>query len=215
MKKNGFTLIELIVVVGIMAVLGLIFTNTLMQTLRGQNKVRILNQVKQNGQVAMEKISNAIRQGEKVVCIGNSKGLNVPTPNDTIITYKGTYSRIRFYQATETANGVIKQTDFTIADIPDGVSEKDLCGLPTDVGLPNNISTLTDNDLINGVSVRFDSVNAVLSPIFKVNSLVGYADTVTINFRVSQGIKAGLAYESNVETNGVPFATTIQVRGGK
>lgn len=208
MKRNGFTLIELLVVIAIMAVLGIIFSGTLVQTLRGQNKVKIINQVKQNGQVALDKLSGEIRQAERVICIGSVVG----GPNDNIIIYKsGTYYRFRLVaERAGLDNGYIKRSDFTVQNITVGTAESTLCALDTDFRV-DSVANLTDTDSVGGVSIRFDS----LQPVFSRNALTGYGDTVTIRFRAAPAARTGTLFENLVEDGGVLFNTTVEVRGIK
>lgn len=209
MSRKGFTLVELIVVVGIMGILGLIFTNTLIQSLRGQSKVKIINEVKQNGQVILDRLSNDIRQAEDVVCIGTNEQ-NPGGKRDTIVIVKqGTYSRFRFIPPTTDANGLIKRSDFTAEEVTNIEADELLCSTSGDIG---STYTLTGTDPVGGVSVNYDGGNHVFdwgSP------LPGYSDVVTVKFRAYQGVKSGGFFESSVDSEGVLFATTIQVRGGK
>lgn len=207
-KQAGFTLVELLVVIVIMAALGLIFTNTLVQTLRGQNKVKVINQVKQNGQVVIEKLSNEIRQAERVICVGNYYG----GAADTIVTYRaGTYSKFRFKPETGTENGLIKRNNFNLMDgsVPRGVLETTFCGYD-DFG--TDIIYLTDRDTSTGVSIQFDGSQAVFS---LMPEKAGYNDVVNIHFRAESGIKTGSFVETLVEGGGVLFNTSVEVRGAK
>lgn len=218
---RGFTLIELLIVIGVMAVLGFIFTNTLVQTLRGQNKARIISQVKQNGQVILDKLSSEIRQSEKVVCVGDNSGTmgsDEPSTDsiaDTIVVFKqGTYTRFRFYpempEVGPTRNGFIVQNIFTGSDIPNGTTDELLCTNPAGLSL-GQTNYLTDTDVKNGASVSYDNVE----PFFNWIRQAGYNDIVTIKFRIFQAVNSGGVYESAVGSDGILFTTSVQVRGGK
>lgn len=215
MKNKGFTLIELVVAVAVTSILGVILTNLLTQTLRGQVKVRIIDQVKQNGQVSLDKISNEVRQAQKVVCIGtNQENQPPPQPNDTIVLFKnGSYIRFRFYpqvdSGTDISNGVIVRSDFDASAIPTGLTDPMLCTSPQSLTFGQEYN-VTDTDTINGISIKYDGS----TPIFAKNSAPGYSDTVAIRFKAFQGVKAGTTYESAVG-DGIAFGTTVQVRGGK
>ena len=217
-RNNGFTLIELIVVIGTTAILGLIFTNTLTQTFRGQSKSTAINKVKQNGQSVLDTLSNSIRQAEKVVCVGTNSD-NAQNPNDTIVLYKqGIYSRFRFYPpparpaGCPTDNGCIKRNDFTQDDVVNITT--DLCTDNTDHGI-NSVYILTDTDPVNGVSLKYDDSGGVKKPIFIKDSRAGFNDQVTIHFLADVGVNAGQTYEAEVGNGGILFDTTAQARGGK
>ncbi|KKR81243.1 MAG: hypothetical protein UU73_C0003G0193 [Candidatus Daviesbacteria bacterium GW2011_GWA1_41_61] len=221
MKKPGFTLIELIIVVSIIVLLGLIFTDILVQTLRGQNKVRILNQVKQNGQVVMEKLSTSIRQGGEVKCVGDLED-DSDTIDDTITMFKpsgyspnqGTYIRFRLIRpVANTTNGYLTEEYFTDKEqSSQGFTDSQLCIKRVDLGFK---SYLTDLDTIKGVSVdHYSTDEASFSPLFKKIEKKGYNDAITVTFRLFPGVKVGAgAYEADVKEGGIPvFTTTVQLR---
>ncbi len=214
MKKEkrfcyGFTLVELLVVVAIMVVLGLIFTDTLIQSFRGQSKVKAINLIKQNSQVTLDKIANEIRQAEAVVCVSAHDTTNNPNniPTDTIVIARnGNFIRYRFYEAKSTspqANGYIAM-DYTSS--------------PSENACKNEAqlsqTSLTDQNLSAGISVVRDGSSPVFSWDRK-ESETGYNDLVTVKFRATAGIGAGETYENTVQEGGILFNTTIQVRGGQ
>lgn len=219
--KRGFTMIELIVVVSVIVLLGLIFTDILVQTLRGQNKVRILNQVKQNGQVVMEKLSTSIRQGGEVKCVGDLE-TDSDTIDDTITMFKpsgyyptqGTYTRFRLIRpVADSANGFLTEEHFTDKEkSSNGFNDPQLCTKSLDMGLKGY---LTDLDTIKGVSVdHYSTDEASFSPLFKKIEKDGYNDAITVSFRMFPGVKVGKgAYEGDVKEGGIPvFTTTVQLR---
>lgn len=216
-RKQGFTLIELLVVVTIMVIMGVIFTSILIESLRGRNKVNAINQVKQNGQVVLDRLSNEIREAEKVVCVAKFTGVSQNSGNnkDTIVIFKnGTFSQFRFFEpkpiAAPSVNGSIKKMDFTSADLVNEdleniVASSNLC---TEYSPPtgNFDQYLTDKDSQKGVSVNLlDNQN-----IFEQRN-----DSIIIKFSASAGVKAGYAYDATVKDGGVPFTTSVQVRGIK
>lgn len=209
-SRQGFTIVELLVAVTIMVIMGVIFTDILVESLRGRNKVNAINQVKQNGQVVLDKLSNEIRSAEKVVCVDNFSAPNANViPKDTIVIFNnGTYTQFRLIKPPS-ANGKIQKANFTRPDITDVNSDLGLCSWPPPPGT-NLIQSLTDTDSKNGVSVDFTPGVASYENAFEQNG-----DNVIIKFNASAGINAGYAYDVTVKDGGIPFMTSVQVRGIK
>lgn len=59
--KDGFTLIELIVVISIVAILATLVTGVLFSALRGSSKTNVLADVKENGSYALSVIGRTLR----------------------------------------------------------------------------------------------------------------------------------------------------------
>ncbi len=210
-KNNGFTIVELLVVVVIMVIMGVIFTDILVESLRGRNKVNAINQVKQNGQVVLDKLSNEIRSAEKVVCVDK---FNDPsgngTPKDTIVIYNnGTYSQFRLFPPRPTSNGYIQKgiisPDVATNDV--NTNNPNLLCTQTEISGIDLKQSLTDIDPKNGVSVDI--------PPSPQNVFEKSGDSVIIKFNESAGINAGYAYDVTVKEGGIPFMTSVQVRGIK
>ncbi len=66
-KKNGFTIIEIVVTVGILAVVAVVGTNIFFTVLRSSSKSKVLTTVKQNGDYALSVMERMIRKSEKIV----------------------------------------------------------------------------------------------------------------------------------------------------
>jgi prepilin-type N-terminal cleavage/methylation domain-containing protein len=221
-KILGFTLIELIVVVAIMAILGVIFTDILIQAIRGQNKIKAINAVKQNGQVVMDKLSNEIRQAEKLVCIG--KSILSPVDN-TIVTYNGgVYSRYRLISpqpiSNPTQNGVITRNDFSdefiVRDVNGNFNEQDLCTVADITSTP--LTNLSDTNTVSGVSLNFNKNDLGNSqPVFSktASSEAGFGETIIIQFSATSGVGAGYTYDVTLKEGGILFKTAVGIRGGQ
>lgn len=220
-KNKGFTVVELLVVISIMVILGAIFTNILIDTLRGRNKVRAINQVKQNGQVVLDKLSNEIRNADGVVCVDKyiAAGANPGSVKDTIVIVNGgVYTQYRFIAApSSSVNGKIQKLNFTEKDIPTTsesltrIPDANLCIDQSDSlngGGSNLQQSLTDTDPINGVSIIYNQVNGIDQDVFEQRD-----DNIIIKFNASAGVQAGSAYDVTVAEGGIPFSTSIQVRG--
>lgn len=71
MKKNGFTLLEVMVVIGLFGVLVTILTTVVVQAIIGANRANITNDVRQNAQAIMSDIGSEVRKSS-CVQIGSS-----------------------------------------------------------------------------------------------------------------------------------------------
>ncbi|HBQ50639.1 hypothetical protein A3B42_02535 [Candidatus Daviesbacteria bacterium RIFCSPLOWO2_01_FULL_38_10] len=132
--NKGFTLVEMIMVMAIVAIVGVILVMIFANTLRGSSKAQILSVIKQNGQAVLGTMDNAIRNADNVVCPPDS------TPTDTLVVVKnGIYTRFRFIN-----NSIEKDnpTDFTTTTCSD---------------LSVSPVNLTDTDPKTGVSVQSGS----------------------------------------------------------
>lgn len=208
-RSKGFTLIELIIVIGIMGILGTIFTDILVQSLRTQNKVRILNQVKQNGQVVLNTIVNEVQKSERVICINAGNGT---TASNLVLYRQGVYTRFNFLprnvDITNNPNGYVSSYTFTAEELSDhNYVPEDSCGTDIDSLYNSRSVYLSDRDPLNGISVDYDGTN----PVFKQ---VGYNnEAVTIRFKAFEGTALkGQTYETTVSADGILFTTTVKIR---
>ena len=200
--KRGFTLVEIIVVLAIMAILGLVLTQIFYSTLRGGSKAQVSSIVKQNGQAAVEAIDKTIRSADKVVNLCPSPfgvhgsaveiGLDCTTNCSAIVIIKNkVYTRFLYVPAdsSDTNNGYI---------VMDTLTSPSEC-LNSTFG--SDLSILTDKNAKTGVSIE--------SGIFSLSRLVGTEDVVTIGFSVMPGSGIQSAYPDVI---GTPFKTTVKLR---
>lgn len=70
MSEKGYSIIELLTVIGILVIITSLITAILYSTLRGSGKTKITTAVAQNGNYALSVISNAIISSDAVTSIG-------------------------------------------------------------------------------------------------------------------------------------------------
>lgn len=66
MRKTGFTLIEILIVLGIFGVIAIIGVNMFFAILKGSAKTRILTEVKQNGNYALGVMERMVRNARNL-----------------------------------------------------------------------------------------------------------------------------------------------------
>lgn len=181
-KQFGFSLIEVVLAIGILSVIGVIASNLLTRTYRTSSDADFLSRLKQNGTVASDILGEAIRMADSVVCYG-------PANNSKVIIIRdlaGKYVRYRF---VEPGGYIARKEDIIPQDL------KTFC--QEDLNTSNEIS-ITDKDPISGVSITNGKFTYVPG--------AGGKDTVTIKFDVGSPVNQyGQAAIVNIQT-------TVQVR---
>lgn len=201
MKKSGFTLAEILVVIGVLSVVGIIVLIIFSRTLRGNNKSQILTAIKENGQSVLENMDKTIRGADNVVC-----PVATTLSSNTLVIFKdGVYTRYRLVPQSGNcgggSNGMIQQDIVTpSAQEADPVLFRNrICAIADpQVGA----ITLTDTNINTGVSLTAGS--------FTLNKSSGFKDIVTINFVLNPGVCAPPAVSGQIDP--VTFQTTIQLR---
>ncbi|MDO8573980.1 MAG: type II secretion system protein [Candidatus Daviesbacteria bacterium] len=216
--RQGFTLVEMLVVMAITAIVGtmlmVIFTNTL----RGSNKAQILAVIKQNGQAVLDNMDKNIRGADNVIC---------PTPsnpsNTLVIVKNGCYTRYKFVDPTPdpnpTQNGQIQQ-DNPQPDPSTPCTQNSPAPTPVDIqAFINNVcldpmvnpTILTDTNSQTGVSIikTKDSIGNDL-PFFVPSNPSGFKKSVTIQFALKPGVDVPAAISDQIDP--VTFQTTIELR---
>ena len=72
-QKSGFTLIEILVVVGILGIIAVVASNVFFTTLRSSGKTKVLTKVKENGDYALSVMERMIRDSQEVVTNTDNK----------------------------------------------------------------------------------------------------------------------------------------------
>jgi len=90
MKKNGFTLIEILIVIGIFGILAFIGTNMFFTILKSSAKTRVLAEVKQNGNYAISVMERMVRNARSAECISGGVLITNPDRDTTNFFCEGT-----------------------------------------------------------------------------------------------------------------------------
>lgn len=209
-KSEGFTLVELLVVIAVMSIFGLLILNIFTQSLRGSNKSQIIGVIKQNGQAVLETMDKAVREADNVICLSDTL--------DTMVAVKnGIYTRYIFSLPSSSTNGLVEQDNPVklVLNVVPAREETDaefinrVC-LAADPLLPTVI-VLTDTNTKTGISVikAKDTLGNDV-PFFTRNKQAGFRDTINIRFALKPGIQAPLAIAGQIDP--VNFETTVQLR---
>lgn len=184
--KSGFTLVELLVVLGILAVTVGVVLVFLTAVLKGTNQANITSELKQNGQVVLDSLERQIRNAKSVTTgpaiggwIGGSTSHVILTLADNREMHLGCFNP----PGTNTENGWI------------GVGRAP----GTVVG---DYTAATNRDLVAGVNVSSCVITVT-------NSSSSAPALVTLTFNLGQGIQAPSRkdYKASLE-----FKTTISLR---
>lgn len=224
MKKMGFTLIEMLVVLSLLSIFGVLILTIFTRSLRGNNKSQIIGVIKQNGQTVLEMMDKLIREADFVVC----PRVNSPSSKTLVVVKDGQYTRYRFI-IPRAANSLtrndcmaVSDTDLTkatngciISDNPsketvgtDSTTGKEYADpafvnkVCADADILISPTTLTDTNPQTGISV--------LDGSFALNKQTGFKDQVTVKFKLKPGIYASDLVAGQIDA--VSFQTTVQLR---
>ncbi len=237
MKKNGLTLVEVLVVMAVLSITGIFILNIFSQSLKGSNKTQILGVIKQNGQAVLDTMDNTIRNADNVVCPYFISGDTAYSY--TLVTVKdGIYTRYRLISAdanntnTTTAaniscnntvnparNSCFVQDNPIKQPISPGVEETEpqlvarICNEADP--LLSTAVLLTDNNPQTGIAVNCVTGSCAPLPnsanaIFVRDRSSGFKDQVTIRFIAKPGVSAPAAVAGQIDP--VTFRTTINLR---
>lgn len=189
--NKGFTLIEFLVVVGILTtVVGstLLFLTSI---LRGSNQTNITNEVKQNGQVVFDSLDKQIRNGRNAVSIvpptGSSSAIMLTLSDDSFLFLAC------FDTVPNTSNGWIGSVSSLTSSAP----------------VPASYVPLTNQDKISGVDIKCDSSPGATFSAIPASAGSATPSIVKMGFGASQAVLA--PSRSDFQAN-IRFDTTISLR---
>lgn len=207
-SRSGFTLVELLVVMSVLAIAGMLILVIFTNTLKGNNKTQIVGIIKQNGQAVLEVMDKTIRDADRVVCV-------TYTPPQSIVTVKdGLYTRYRFTPAVvPTSNGYFTQETFGLPATPPPGTNSNFFIRDFEITLCTDPSVssqqITDTNLQTGISVDCQG-ECTFNPIYTRDKSAGYKDRVTIKFAIAPAVGAPPSVAGQIDA--VQFQTTVQLR---
>lgn len=184
-RKTGYTLIEFLVVVGILALVVGSTTLFLTSVLRGTNKSNVTGEVKQNGQVVLDSLERQIRGASDVVWMSSSYIILVR--NDDLPLHIQCFGQTSGSSPKNGRIGIVKAAVDQVSSMASYVS-------------------ISNDDVISGVNIvncQFNYIPADLS------SGAGAPGLVSVEFEATQAINAPSRVEFQANAK---FATTISLR---
>jgi len=160
-KKSGFSLIELIVVIGLLTLLMLAISSTMLMSIVSSNRIRTTTKVKQAGNYALGQIQGMIRNAKSVkLCSSTTDSMTIVNPN-------GSSTMIMLESAKIASNSGVYLTP---ADLT--VSNFTLTCLPG-----NTTPTLSNTTLIK---VAFDLKSSLTTQKATENPLLHFETSVNL-----------------------------------
>lgn len=200
-KKNGFSLIEVLVTVTILTVIGVAISTIVTRSFQSNTKTELIGSVKQNGQGALAIMEKDIRESDTVVCPLSGTGTIL-----TLLT-KTNGKYIRFTMVTEGggANGTIYREEFIFQTLP--VTSDQLCNLSS-YALQSNKIPLIDDTSASAISLK-----NITGTGFTVIKNPGFKDTVKVQFDLGPSVTSPTNFQNTLGgSNSVNFQTTVQIR---
>ncbi len=200
--RRGYTLIEFLIVIGILSVsIGSVFM-ILTSVIKGSNQANIGAEVKQNGQAVLEGLERQIRIATNVRVMGGSEFIpsGASTGNSGMVLTKPTGGYI--YLICVNKDSTVPPTYNGWIGIASGTSD-----LPPP--LASSYQSLTANtDLISGVDIDCTAGTAG-STAFRVDTATSSVKVVTISFTANQGVSAPSRVDFKANAK---FQTVISLR---
>lgn len=194
----GFSMIEVLIAVSIVAVIGVFTTTILTRTYKAGNQGVALSRLKQNGELAMDIMTDAIRNSEGVVCYGPPSATR--KTEIVIRTLEGKYTKFKFVEPVVAGNTVLTDGNGYITK-QENLNPSDYAVFcTTAIATPAPVP-ITNANNSSGVSIS-------LGEFKKLTPQSTSKDSVMISFTVNRT----LAQNATTETDVALMQTTVQVR---
>lgn len=121
MKNRGFTLVELLVSIGLVLIVGTVGTSIIASILRSYNKAHIINEVEQNGNYVLSLMESQIRNAKSVSpTSGTTQTLTVTPQEGSVFDFSianvGGIGVVRKDSEILTNNNPVNGVEVVVAD---------------------------------------------------------------------------------------------------
>lgn len=114
-QEDGFTLLETLVSLAIVAMVSVVLSQVFISTLRTNTKTEVLKEVKQSGDLAMESITRMVQNAQSVTCpTGQSLAIVNPDGNTTTVSCQDVSSVARLASSSATATVYLSSETVTL-----------------------------------------------------------------------------------------------------
>lgn len=207
-NNRGFTLIEVLLASLIIGVVGFILADILLRSFKVNDKVQLISNIKQNGQNALNIISETIRNSDEIICPESNsitnKAIVLKKNNQTTTGVDTTYTRFRICATAESCtgrgtNGYITKDLVTPTDPNDPAALANLCQ-----SVPPNAPRLINDDINSGVSI--------VDGKFEFLSYDPTNKSVLVELKIAPTVLSRSGYENEIDGGFILFQTTVQKR---
>ena len=152
--KNGFTLVEILIVISIFAVIGLLSTRSVFLTLRGAKKSDSLVRVRENVNYSLSVIERQLRNAESVTTCGVSTGTL------SYVSLEGTSTTFTCVAPSGNATGYIASGSGRLTSNEISVTSCSFTCSQTDINNPPVVKIVVEAEDSESISVEKGSVSA-------------------------------------------------------
>lgn len=184
MPGRGYTIVEFLVVLGLLGLVLGVALLILTSILKASNQTNVLVQVKQNGQVVLDSLEKQIRNAQLAQKVSTNYIKLARQGQDPL--------HIKCFPSSAGANGWIGSVVST-------------ANPPAD----SSYSALTDRDTVKGVDINCNPDANCKFDVIASSAGSAYPPVVLICFRVNQGVSAPTRADFSAN---VQFDTTISLR---
>ncbi|MFC1653227.1 prepilin-type N-terminal cleavage/methylation domain-containing protein [Patescibacteria group bacterium] len=152
--KKGYTLIELVVVTGIVGVIGVVSVGLFLSTLRGGGKTTGLNDIRGNGDYAITQIERMLRSAIRIegTCSDDMTSISLLNPDGNITVFSTVSGRIA------SNSGYLTSSEVDLASDVDFDCQKLDSGTPATVSVTFELfKAATSGVAGGGESVEFST----------------------------------------------------------